>query len=143
MTRIIDQVKPEQFISYGNLKVAFYDAKNPGYEKIKARGGNASKYLTYVHILLADDTRSIIQREVKNIRVPDGQGGTKEVSEKEAFKRAYDLYLNLKQSSIINESVEIERLKAEIEELRKQNSNKGVARKPVSESSVEKTLSEK
>lgn len=159
MTRLIEQVKPEQFISYGTLKVAFYDAKNPNYNEkyhdekspeFVASFKGFPKYLTYIHILLGTDDRSVVQRAAGNVRVPDGNGATKILPEIEAYERAYKLYLKLKEIPEEKE-VELERLRAEVEQLRakkvveaKTNDKKAKTgeKKAVAETVVEK-LSEK
>lgn len=130
MTKLVEQAKPENFISYGNLKVAFYDAQNPDYNA-KYHDPNSPdfveafrdypKHLLYVHILLGNDDRSIVQRKADEVRVPDGKGGTKAVPEKEAYKRAYDLYLAAKEASE-DKDAELDKLKAEITELKNKKS---------------------
>lgn len=127
MTRLLDQApKPEQFVSHGKLKVAFYDAKNPDYNP-KFHDKNSSEfkevfkdfpeYVTYIYILNGEDDRSIVQRAVGNGRVPDGMGGTKPAPEILIFKKAHDIYLKLKNESD-PEKLEIDRLKAEIAALK-------------------------
>jgi len=149
MTRLIEQVKPDQFLAYGALKVGFYDAKNPDYkaEIHDPKSPNfisavrVPEYLLYIHILLGNDDRSQVQRKAGNVRVPDGQRGTKSVPETEAYARAYKVYLDLKEASV-QENPELEKLRKENAELRATKSKK-VENVANSEEVVAKKLSEK
>jgi hypothetical protein len=125
MTRLITEVKPDQLVSYGSLKVAFYDNQNPDYNEDlhdpKSKNfvkdyHEVPKHVTYIHILNGGDDRSIVKREVKTIRVLDGMGGNKLISEKEFYKTAYAKYEQLKNAENASES-EVEALKRRIKEL--------------------------
>ena len=81
--------RAKQLVSYGNKTVGFYDV-----EKTVA-GKKVVK--TYVYIENINDPFSIVRREAKKVRVVLN-GESTEKDEKDLYKRAYDLYKELKEN---------------------------------------------
>jgi len=100
---LVLEVSPSQLTPYGNLMVAFFDkvqdkAKvDENGDKILNKNGKAEleKVATlYIHIQSSDDKYSVTKKKASERRNKAGQVA----HEKQLFARAYDRYIQIKNS---------------------------------------------
>jgi len=104
-----------QLVSYGSQQIGFYDGFKPG--KIDPRTGeltSSENHELYIYINNGNDKFTVVRRKVKEIRV-----GNRFIKEEEAYARAYQKYLNLKNQSAASTVIDSEKeaLMARIAEL--------------------------
>lgn len=118
MTRLVLDVKPSQLVlsKDGSLKVAFFDKLCKVNVKRDDKGREISfeeVAKLYIHIEIPADTTTVVERPVGERKIVDGDE-VRWISETELFTRAYDKYLNLKNSEVYDPQAEIEELKKKL-----------------------------
>ncbi len=118
MTRLVLDVKPSQLVlsKDGSLKVAFFDKLCKVNVKRDDKGREISSEEVaklYIHIEIPADTTTVVERPVGERKIVDGDE-IRWISETELFTRAYDKYLNLKNSEVYDPQAEIEELKKKL-----------------------------
>lgn len=123
MTKLVTDLKPQQLIltKSGSQKVGFYD-KICEIDVIKDDKGRiiSSKKVPklYIHIEIPSDPTTVVDRPAKEQRIIDinNDHEVKYVHETELYSRAYEKYLEAKNSNESNPYEEIEELKKKLAE---------------------------
>lgn len=133
MLKIVEPINSRRVEEIDKLFVQFFDKKkqitNEDLETVDlVDENNQPIYELYVEIYNKEDPYSVLCKKVQgnNIAIRNNQGVIKRFEYTEFYKKAYQVYLQRKNQKIAeNESQnEIQRLRAELEKLKKQNEKK-------------------
>lgn len=133
MLNIVEPINSRRVEEIDKLFVQFFDKKkqitNEDLETVDlVDENNQPIYELYVEIYNKEDPYSVLCKKVQgnNIAIRNNQGVIKRFEYTEFYKKAYQVYLQRKNQKIAeNESQnEIQKLRAELEKLKKQNEKK-------------------
>ena len=112
--RLVTNVRPHQYATYGQLRIAFYDKIYNGTPQL------------YVLVHNSEDKYSIQDRKAGSKRVPDPEdyGNMILVAETILWKRAYDKYIAAKSESEVDYKSENEILAKKVADLEAKASKK-------------------
>jgi hypothetical protein len=119
--RLVLDVKPGQLVSYGKLLVGFHD-KEKKYKD--PEGKEIINEELYIYVQIADDKYTIVNRKAGFIKIKDDLGDLIARDEKELYKRAYEKYLDIKESREVDHESLLKEAQKRIAELESATSSK-------------------